>query len=308
MLVGTCTADDAGVYRVREDLAIVQTVDFFTAVVDDPYTFGQIAAANALSDIYAMGARPITALNVIAFPEGKMPLKVLTDILRGGLDKTLEARTSIIGGHTIKDDVPKYGLAVTGLVHPDQVLTNAGARPGDRLFLTKPIGSGIVATAIKQGRTSAEEEAEIIAVMAALNRGAADAMAGIDVHACTDVTGFGFLGHLHEMAEASGVSARVRSAAVPILDSARRHAGGGAVPGGSRANLAFVEPCVRFEDGIDEITRLLLADAQTSGGLLIAVAPGDADRLAERLRAAGVLAAEVGEITAGRAGTMHVLR
>jgi selenide,water dikinase len=307
VLVGSNTADDAGVYRVSDDLALVLTVDFFTAVVDDPHAFGRVAAANALSDIYAMGARPVVALNIVAFPEKKIPMEVLGRILEGGLEKATEAGVSIVGGHTIKDDVPKYGMAVTGFVHPDRVVTNAGARPGDRLFLTKTLGSGIVTTAIKRQMAEEAEILEVTDLMASLNRAASEAMVEVGVHACTDVTGFGFLGHLHEMLAASGVSARVRAPAVPILASARKYAVLGAVPGGSQANLTFAEGWVEFGPRVDSTTRILLADAQTSGGLLIAVPADRAAALATALARPGVdIVAEVGEVRAGRPGTLHV--
>jgi selenide,water dikinase len=307
VLVGANTADDAGVYRVSEDLAVVQTVDFFTPVVDSPYKFGLVAAANALSDVYAMGARPVTALNIIAFPEEKLPMETLVQILRGGLDKATEAGVSIIGGHTIKDDEPKYGLSVTGLIHPDRVVTNAGARPGDRLFLTKPLGSGIITTAIKQDLPSDDEIEEITSLMATLNRAAAEAMMEIGVHACTDITGFGLLGHLYEMVGASGVSAHISASDVPILPAGRKFAEQGAIPGGSKANLRFVDPCVEFQPELDEITRILLADAQTSGGLLISVASDKGDALIEKLAAAGThTVAEIGRIDEGTPGTIHV--
>lgn len=307
VLVGSNTADDAGVYRLTDDLAVVQTVDFFTPMVDDPYSFGLVAAANALSDVYAMGARPVTALNIIAFPEEKLPMETLVQILKGGLDKAREAGVSIIGGHTIKDDEPKYGLAVTGLVHPDRVVTNAGARPGDRLFLTKPLGSGIITTAIKRDLASDSDVEEITALMATLNRPAAEAMVEVGVHGCTDVTGFGLLGHLHEIAAASGASALISASDVPILPAARKFADVGAIPGGSKANLRFTEPCVMFEAGLDDTTRILLADAQTSGGLLIAVAPEKADVLVEKLAAAGIdPVADIGSINEGDAGTIRV--
>ena len=307
VLVGSNTADDAGVYRLRDDLALVQTVDFFTAMVDDPYTFGLVAAANALSDVYAMGARPVTALNVIGFPENKLPLDILVRILQGGLNKALEARVSIVGGHTVKDDEIKYGMAVTGVVHPDRVITNAGARPGDHLFLTKPLGSGIVTTAIKLDLANPDEIDEITTLMAALNRPASEVMSEVGVNACTDITGFGLLGHLHEMLAASGVSARVTASDVPILPSALTYASQGAVPGGSKNNLKFLEPFVEFPAKMDEITRILLADAQTSGGLLMSAPPEKAAVLSERLASAGVYpVARIGEIRDGAAGTIRV--
>ncbi len=224
VLIGTKTADDAAVYRVSDTLAIVQTVDYFTPVVDDPYTFGQITAANSLSDIYAMGAAPLFALNIAGFPADTLPLDVLAKILQGGADKAAEAGISIIGGHTIKDAEPKYGMAVTGVIHPDKVISNAGARPGDRLILTKPLGIGIITTAMKQGKVSAATVAAVTEIMATLNKGAAEAMVTVDTHACTDVTGFGFLGHLSEMVRGSGVGAVIN-----LVE--RSGPGGGVVPG-----------------------------------------------------------------------------
>ncbi len=307
VLVGSNTADDAGVYKVRDDLALVQTVDFFTPMVDDPYSFGLVAAANALSDVYAMGARPVTALNVIAFPENMIPLEVLVQILRGGLDKATEAGVAILGGHTIKDNEPKYGLSVTGLIHPDRIITNAGAHPGNRLFLTKPLGSGIITTAIKGNLVGDSDINEIVSLMATLNRAASRAMVEVGVRACTDVTGFGLLGHLQEMLVASGVSAIIAASNVPILPAARRFAARGAIPGGSKSNLRFVESRVEFAAEVDETARILLADAQTSGGLLIPVDPDKGDLLAEKLAAAGVdTIAEIGTISDGPAGTIRV--
>lgn len=292
---------------MSDDLALVQTVDFFTPVVDDPYSFGLVAAANALSDIYAMGARPVTALNIIAFPEEKLPLDILVQILKGGLEKATEAGVSILGGHTIKDDEPKYGLAVTGFVNPARLMTNAGARPGDRLFLTKPLGSGVITTAIKRGLAEAPVVDQIVSLMGALNRSACEVMTEVGAHACTDVTGFGLLGHLHEMAFASGAAAVVSASAVPILPIARDFARQGAVPGGSLANLRYVARCVEYDPAVDELTRTLLADAQTSGGLLIATPPDRAKAMEEGLRAAGVdAAAEIGEMTEETAGTILV--
>ena len=306
VLVGTHTADDAGVYRLSENLALVQTVDFFTAMVDDPYDFGRVAAANALSDVYAMGARPVTALNIIGFPEKKLPMDILLAILRGGLDKATEAGVSIVGGHTIKDDEPKYGLAVTGLVDPARLVTNSGARPGDRVFLTKPLGSGIMTTAIKQDLARPSDVEEVTALMAALNRPAAEVMTRVGVHAATDVTGFGLLGHLHEMLEASGAAARIRAPAVPVLAGVWDFARKGAVPGGSKSNLDYFGGCCEFDDSLDEIRRIVLADAQTSGGLLISVPPERADALRAGMEAAGVRAAEIGEVVEGTCGRIRV--
>ena len=305
--MATNTADDAGVYRISADLALVQTVDVFTPVVDEPYWFGAIAAANALSDVYAMGGVPRTALNIAGFPRSKLPLEILGEILRGGGEKCAEAGVAVIGGHTLDDPEPKFGLSVTGFVHPDRVVTNAAARPGDRLVLTKPLGLGVITTGIKQERTTRSTIDEAIRVMAALNRAAGQAMADVGASAATDITGFGLLGHLHEMTRASGVHARILLSAVPILEEAWGLARAGIVPGGTQRNRAALAGAVIWE-GIDEDGQILLCDAQTSGGLLIAV-PGDRlARLVQALRAGGALASEVvGEITGEGAGEITVV-
>ncbi len=297
VLIGTKTADDAAVYRISDDLAIVQTVDYFTPVVDDPYTFGQITAANSLSDIYAMGATPLFALNIAGFPTDTLPLDVLAKILQGGADKAAEAGISIIGGHTIKDAEPKYGMSVTAVIHPDKVISNAGAKPGDRLILTKPLGIGIITTAMKTGQVSAGTISETVAVMATLNKSAAEAMVSVGAHACTDVTGFGFLGHLSEMVRGSGVGAVISLALVPVLAEAWSLVRQGIAPGGSRRNLEFLRDRITVAPGIGEEELLVLADAQTSGGLLIAVPAADVERLKAELTSRGVLVvAEIGEI------------
>ena len=305
--MATNTADDAGVYRISADLALVQTVDVFTPVVDEPYWFGAIAAANALSDVYAMGGVPRTALNIAGFPRSKLPLEVLGEILRGGGEKCAEAGVAVIGGHTLDDPEPKFGLSVTGFVHPDRVVTNAAARPGDRLVLTKPLGLGVITTGIKQERTTRSAIDEAIRVMAALNRAAGQAMTDVGVSAATDITGFGLLGHLHEMTRASGVRARILLSAVPILEEAWGLARAGTVPGGTQRNRDALAGAVMWE-GIGEDGQILLCDAQTSGGLLIAV-PGDRlARLVQALRAGGALASEVvGEITGEGAGEITVV-
>ena len=305
--MATNTADDAGVYRISADLALVQTVDVFTPVVDEPYWFGAIAAANALSDVYAMGGVPRTALNIAGFPRSKLPLEILGEILHGGGEKCAEAGVAVIGGHTLDDPEPKFGLSVTGFVHPDRVVTNAAARPGDRLVLTKPLGLGVITTGIKQERTTRSTIDEAIRVMAALNRAAGQAMADVGASAATDITGFGLLGHLHEMTRASGVRARILLSAVPILEEAWGLARAGIVPGGTQRNRAALAGAVIWE-GIDEDGQILLCDAQTSGGLLIAV-PGDRlARLVQALRAGGTPASEVvGEITGEGAGEITVV-
>jgi selenide,water dikinase len=307
LLVGTNTADDAGVYRLSDELALVQTVDFFTPVVDDPYWFGAIAAANALSDVYAMGGTPLTALNIVGFPVALLPLDVLAEILRGGAEKAREAGVTLVGGHTIDDEEPKYGLAVTGTIHPDRVVTNAGARPGDRLVLTKPLGSGIATTAIKQGRASEALQDSVIALMAALNWGAAAAMIEAGAHAATDVTGFGLLGHLAEMAAGSGLAATVSAGAVPVLHGVDALAADGVVPGGTHRNLASLEGRLSVDMAVGEPLRLILGDAQTSGGLLIALPERAVEQLLDGLRRRGLQGAVIGHLSAGPAGSISVL-
>lgn len=312
MLVGFETSDDAGVYRLNAETALVQTVDFFTPMVDDPYAFGAIAAANALSDVYAMGGVPRTALNVVGYPIGQMPLEILEAILEGGLDKAREAGVTIVGGHTVDDAEPKYGMAVTGTVHPERVLRNCDARPGDRLLLTKPIGVGILTTALKRDLATPEQIDEATRSMMALNKDASAAMIAVGAHACTDITGYGLLGHLHEMLKGSNMAARIRMEDVPTFPAALAFAEADVVPGGSRNNLRYIEPCVRFSEKVTPAERLLLADAQTSGGLLMAVPADKAAHMAQELGARGVLAAEIGEILApspGReAGSIEVVR
>ncbi len=304
--MATSTADDAGVYRIAPDLALVQTVDIFTPIVDDPYWFGAIAAANALSDVYAMGGTPRLALNFAGFPSAKLSLDILGEILRGGGEKCAEAGVTVIGGHTIDDPEPKFGLAVTGFVHPDRVVTNATARPGDRLVLTKPLGMGVITTGIKQERTSRATIDEAIRIMATLNRAAAQAMTAIGVSAATDITGFGLLGHLHEMTRAAKVSAHLRLRDVPILEEAWALARERVIPGGTHRNRVALEGVVAWE-GIDEDGQVLLCDAQTSGGLLMAVPEGRVDRMLGALRTEGVpVAAVVGEITGPGQGEMTV--
>ncbi len=300
--MGFATHDDAAVYRLNALQAVVSTVDFFPPVVDDPFAFGQIAAANALSDIWAMGARPLFALNLVAFPTQALPLETLARILAGGQSKTDEAGIPILGGHSVDDPEPKYGMAVTGVVHPRRILTNAGGRAGDVLLLTKPLGSGIASTAIKRGLASPELERRVVALMSELNRAAGEVFASgkFPVHALTDVTGFGLLGHLAEMALGAKVRARLFLGSVPILGGVPALAEQGVIPGGTAANLEHFAAHVRFPDGLPEHIRWVLADAQTNGGLLAAV-PRTALARAERsLARAGVDAAVVGELTSGR--------
>lgn len=303
VLVGTDTADDAGVYRLSDSLALVQTVDFFTPVVDDPYSYGLISAANSLSDVYAMGGRPISALNIAGFPVNKLPLDVLAQILRGGADKAREAGVPIIGGHTVDDPEPKYGLSVLGVVDPAKMVTNAGAQPGDKLVLTKPLGIGIITTAIKVDRVPADLIDRAVQSMATLNKAASEAMLAVGVHACTDITGFGLLGHLYEMVAASGVRARVSMATVPVFEEAYEYVDAAIVPGGTYANQAYLDKFVAYDPGLSNDQQLILCDAQTSGGLLIAVAPDRLQQLLDELASRGVKTASViGEIVAGKVG------
>jgi selenide,water dikinase len=297
VLVGTETRDDAAVYRLTDGLALVLTVDFFTPIVDDPFAFGQIAAANSLSDVYAMGGRPIAMLSIVGFPRDKLPMTVLAEILRGGAEKAREAGVSVVGGHTIDDAEPKAGYAVVGLVHPARVWRNVGARPGDALVLTKPLGTGIISTAIKQAKAPERAVTAAIRSMATLNRAAAAAAATTPVHAVTDVTGFGLLGHLAEITRASKVSARLHAARIPLLPHVVALAEAGLIPGGTRRNLDAVEGTVRWDPRIPESRRFVIGDAQTSGGLLVATP--DAAALLRALESAGVEgAAEIGEILA----------
>ncbi|CAA7602933.1 selenide, water dikinase [Acididesulfobacillus acetoxydans] len=307
MLVGLDTSDDAGVYRLNRDQAIVQTVDFFTPVVDDPYAFGQVAAANALSDIYAMGAKPLTVLNLVSFPVSKLDMSVLAQILQGGSEKIREAGAQLIGGHSIDDNEPKYGLAVTGLVHPDKILSNARARVGDYLVLTKPLGVGIITTGIKRGIVAPEDVAEVTRVMATLNKDAAEAATETGVHACTDITGFGLLGHLHEMMKASGTAAEVYAGSVPVLPAVWGCLEQGALPGGTKSNRRYLEDKAAYEAEVEESRRWVLSDAITSGGLLLSVGEEDLPVLMRQLRQRQTpAAAVVGRVIRGEAGRIKV--
>jgi len=306
LLVGLETSDDAGVYRLNDELALVQTVDFFTPIVDDPYSFGQIAAANAISDIYAMGGKPLTVLNIVAFPISTLDKQILADILRGAADKVQEAGATLVGGHSIDDKEPKFGMAVTGLIHPDKVKTNAGARPGDKLILTKPIGVGILTTSIKKDQLTEEEVKRVTTVMATLNRTAAEVMSGYDVHGCTDVTGFGLMGHASEMARGGNVGLRIVKDLVPVLPRVRELAEQGFVPGGTKNNFKHVETIVTFPESMDQIDRWILCDAVTSGGLLISVNPDQADRMLAELVEKGVEASIIGEVVADHPGHIVV--
>jgi selenide,water dikinase len=308
LLVGFDTADDAAVYRLRDDLAIVVTTDFFTPIVDDPFDWGRIAATNALSDVYAMGGTPLLALNLVAWPREGLPFEMLAAVLDGGAEVARTAGCLIAGGHSIDDAEPKYGLAVVGTVHPDEVLTNAGARAGDALVLTKPIGLGVISTALKRARASADHLALAVQVMTTLNAGARDAAREVGVRAATDVTGFGLLGHLREMCAASDVGAELDVSAVPVINGVRDLLELGMVAGGTQRNHAFVAPNVDFGD-LPETEQLLLADAQTSGGLLLAVPPERAVALVEACEAHDTLAAAViGTLTNEHAGHIVVRR
>lgn len=307
LIVGIETSDDAGVYRLNDETAMVQTVDFFTPIVDDPYSFGQIAAANAISDIYAMGGKPLTVLNIVAFPIATLDKRILADILRGAADKVKEAGATLVGGHSIDDKEPKFGLSVTGIVHPDKVKTNAGAKPGDKLILTKPIGVGIMTTSIKKDQLTESEVKRVTEVMATLNKTAAEIMNNHETHACTDVTGFGLIGHALEMAKGSGAGITIRNDAVPKLPRIRELADNGFVPGGTKNNYKHVENDVAFPTEMDQIDRWILCDAVTSGGLLIATAADQAERMLSELKAAGVEASIIGEVTSDNPGRITVL-
>ncbi len=296
MLVGFDKADDAGVYKISADLALVHTVDFFTPIVDDPFIFGQIAATNSLSDVYAMGGRPLNALAMVCFPE-KGDLGVLEQILAGGLSKMMEAGCTIVGGHSIRDEEIKFGYAVTGTVHPARVLANSGARAGDRLLLTKALGTGVISTAIKRGKAEDAWIQAATASMTRLNKAAAEAIAesGAEVHAATDITGFGLIGHAREVAMASGVSLRLSAASAPLLAGARECVRAGFVPGGLKANREFAECAVEWDGSVNEEIKTLLFDPQTAGGLLISVAAKDAPGLLRALQQREVPAVEIGE-------------
>jgi selenide,water dikinase len=294
LLVGIDGSDDAGVYRLGDGLALVQSVDFFTPIVDEPYDWGRISAANALSDIYAMGARPLTALQVVGWPRDDLPLDMLGEVLEGGAAVLAEASCTLVGGHTVDDPEPKYGLAISGIIHPDDLITNGGARAGDRIVLTKPIGTGLIATAIKRGKASVEQRDIAVETMATLNAGASAAMRRVGVSAATDVTGYGLLGHLGEILRASSLSARIRLADVPLLPGARDLATAGIVAGGTRRNLKSAARFTSFGDA-EEADRIILADAQTSGGLLIAVDAPLESALLQALSEEGVKGASIGE-------------
>ncbi len=300
VIVGLDPADDAGVYKIADDLALIQTVDFFTPVVDDPYWFGQIAAANALSDVYAMGGTPKTAMNLVAFPVKEMDLSILREIIQGGIDKLKEAEVVLIGGHSIEDKELKYGLSVTGIIHPSLVLTKKGLQKGDRLVLTKPLGTGIVNTAIKAGMASEDLTEKVTHLMAALNRDAAGIMSKFSISACTDVTGFGLLGHLAEMVKGSGMSVQIFSEQVPMIQEALEFASMGLIPAGAYKNREFRESMINFSDTVLRSQQDILFDPQTSGGLLISVSNHQSEELVSALKSEGVSdAAVIGEILDG---------
>jgi selenide,water dikinase len=284
VLVGLETSDDAGVYQLSDEVALIQTADFFTPIVDDPYIFGQIAVANALSDVYAMGGRPLTALNLVAFPIKTLSPSVLKEILRGGLSKMEEAEVALVGGHTIEDPEIKYGLAVTGVVHPSKILTNANAKPGDQLVLTKPLGTGIIATALKGGIASEEAVTKMAGSMVALNRKASEWMQAFGTHACTDITGFSFIGHALEMAIASQVGMVIRSENIPLFPEAMEYARLGLIPGGAHSNRQFFSCRVEVDPDVPDLRIDVLYDPQTSGGLLISLPPGEAGELVGTLK------------------------
>jgi selenide,water dikinase len=297
VLIGYNNVDDAGVYKLTENLALVQTVDFFPPVVDDPYDYGSIAAANSLSDIYAMGGKPISALNIVGYPKESMPLSALEEVLRGGADKAKEAGVPIIGGHTLKTKEPIYGLSVNGIIHPKKIVSNAGAKSGDILILTKPLGIGIITTAIKRDRVPSKVVNQAVKMMSELNKTASEIMVAYYVKACTDITGYGFLGHLCEMTSASGVGAKVYLSHIPVLDYAWKLAGQNIVPGGTVSNRNFMEGKVDWGKDICEEAKLILCDAQTSGGLLISVTKNKAQKLLSSLKKRGVKSSSIlGEI------------
>ncbi len=307
VLVGHNSADDAGVVRLSDDLALVQTVDLFTPIVDDPYDYGRISAANSLSDVYAMGGTPLSALNIVGFPKDLFPMEVLADILRGAHDTVQDAGAVIVGGHTITDDELKFGLAVTGTIHPDRILSNAGARPGDVLFLTKPLGTGTLTTALKSGVVDAPWLSICVEVMSRLNWTAAQVALEVGAHACTDITGFGLMGHALELAEASGVALELNYSHIPFFPDAKTTTHEGYVPGGTRANRLYVTPHVEWPDLSDD-EQLLMCDPQTSGGLLLAVAPERSRETAERLQQAGLEWQPIGHVNAGAAGQIRVIK
>ncbi len=307
LIAGIEHARDAGIYKLNDELALVQTVDFFTPIVDDPYYFGQIAAANSLSDVYAMGGRPLTAMNIVCFPIKTMDISVFQDMLCGGLDKLREAGVVLVGGHSVDDPQLKFGLSVTGLIHPSKVVLNTSVKPGDKLILTKPLGTGIISTAIKRGVAGDETVARIVTSMATLNRKASELMVEAGAHACTDITGFGLLGHASAMVEGSDVGMVIYSAQVPYFPEAKELAEAGVVPGGLGRNRDFRIKMVDLDPKVPTYMADLLFDPQTSGGLLISIDPKKADALLKKLRRSGVSdAAIIGEIVSQQKGRISV--
>ena len=308
VIIGLDRADDAGVYRISDDLALIQTVDFFTPIVDDPYWFGQIAAANALSDVYAMGGTPKTAMNLVAFPVKTMDLSILRQIIQGGVDKLEEAEVVLIGGHSIDDKEIKYGLSVTGFIHPERVLAKKNLQPGDCLVLTKPLGTGIVNTAIKAAMSSEQLTQKVTRLMAMLNRDAARIMADFDISACTDVTGFGLIGHLAEMVKGSGCSAKVDSGQVPVIPEAEEFAAMGLIPAGAYKNREFSEQMITFAETVPRTLQDLLFDPQTSGGLMISVSDLQCDDLISALKEGGIAdAARIGDVVDSQEEVISVI-
>ena len=308
VIIGLDRADDAGVYRLSDDLALIQTVDFFTPIVDDPYWFGQIAAANALSDVYAMGGAPKTAMNLVAFPAKTMDLSILRQIIQGGVDKLKEAEVVLIGGHSIEDKEIKYGLSVTGVIHPKQVLAKKNLRPGDRLVLNKPLGTGIVNTAIKADMVSEQLSQKVTRLMATLNRDAARIMADFDISACTDVTGFGLLGHLAEMVNGLGCSVRIFSGQVPVIPEAEGFAAMGLIPAGAYKNRDFREQMITFAETVPRTLQDLLFDPQTSGGLLISVSDVHCNDLVSALKEGGIAdAVRIGDVVDSKEKIISVI-
>ena len=304
---GMASPDDAGVYKLKDDLAVIQTVDFFTPIVDDPYTFGQIAAANAMSDVYAMGGKPLTAMNVVCFPTKSLDISVLKEILRGGVDKILEAGAVLVGGHSIDDTELKYGLSITGIVHPKRLVTNGGAKAGDKLILTKPLGTGIISTALKAKVASKETVARVARCMAALNDKASELMQEVGVHACTDITGFGLLGHTVQLAQNSQVGINLQLASIPLFPEAIEFASQGLCPAGLHRNREFYSTSVKIAKELPDYTQDILFDPQTSGGLLICLSPGKAKVLLDRLHQADVEKASIiGEAVSEPKGVVTV--
>jgi selenide,water dikinase len=305
--MGMERSEDAGVYKLRDDLAIIQTVDFFTPIVDDPYTFGQIAVVNALSDVYAKGGRPLTALNIVCFPVKAMDISILRETLKGGLNKMREAGVVLVGGHSVEDPELKYGLSVTGVIHPDRVIMNNGAQVGDKLILTKPLGTGIISTALKGGEASEQAVARSVNSMTTLNKKASELMLTVDVHACTDITGFGLLGHACEMIESTDVSMIIHPDAVPYFPEAKEYAEMGMVPGGTTRNRDFRLKMVEIDKNVFKVMVDILFDPQTSGGLLMAVPAADAEPLLKKMHRAGIKsAAIIGEVVAKPKGRIVV--